>query len=68
MVRRQEMTVPEAARRLGVSKARIYRLIEKGRIRVEEREEQGRARGRFSGGRSVLNREDVQREAEERGR
>lgn len=56
-------SVAEAARKIGVGRARVYRLIERGRIRVLDRG-QPRDGGRFAGHGMILDREDVEREAE----
>lgn len=55
------MNVREAARELGVSRARVYRLIERGRIRIESAA-QPRRSGRFAAGGAMVNVEDVERE------
>lgn len=64
-------TVAEAARKIGVSKTRVYRLVERGRIRVLAKGQPRRGgatslRGQFVGAGMVLDREDVQREANAR--
>lgn len=62
------LTVKEAKTRLGVSRSKVYWLIDKGRIRVVSRTGQPRDRGRFAAGGCLLHPDDVEREAEARGR
>lgn len=61
------MTVREAARELGVSRTRVYRLIEKGRLRrIRATERAHGAGGRFITREMLLDRGDVAREKEAR--
>lgn len=67
LIESDAITVTAAARRLRVSRARVYRLVERGRLRTRTRAAQGRARGRFAAGGMLLEPADVEREATRRG-
>lgn len=63
------VNVRDAAHRIGISRARVYRLIEKARLRVVEPAGQPRTdRGRYTRGGILLDFDDVEREAAIRGR
>lgn len=60
-------TPAEASHELGVSKARVYRLIERGRLRVVHPAHRGRTlTGRITTRPALLLAEDVDREREAR--
>lgn len=62
------ITAREAAHRIGISRVRVFQLIKKGRIRVIEKGPITRRAGRFARGGFLLEPEDVEREAQARGR
>jgi excisionase family DNA binding protein len=60
------MSVADASKALGISKSRVYRLIDRGRLKTLERGQPRGDRGRFTGHGIVVDAVDVERLKEER--